>query len=82
MQVPHVLCRERGTTSRALMGDSGQPGGKGRLQASSILLGHLHNRAHRGNVGWGLLLPADATMDAALHVPFLPACDEQGLKPE
>lgn len=60
----------------------GSYGDKGRLQASSILLGHPHHGGHHGNVGWGLPRPVDATSGAALHVPSLPACDKQDFNPE
>lgn len=74
--VPCVLCREHSTTSKALTRRLGSSVDKG------TLLGFSHHRDHCRNTVWGLPLPTDVTVDAALHGPSLPACDKQNLKPE
>lgn len=83
MQVPRVLFREQSTMSRALVGSLGEPWGQREAPGLPLLLEHPHHGGHHhANVGWGLPLPANDTMDAALSVPSLPACDKQDLRPE
>lgn len=83
VQVPRALCREQGTMTRALGGSLGESWGQRGFPGLPLLLEHPHYGGHHhGDVGWGLSLSASDTMDAALSVPSLLACDKQDLRPE
>jgi len=75
--VPCVLCPEQGTTSKALLGGSGELWGQGETAGTPHPPGTPTPWGPSRERGLGT-----ATVDAAPRVPSLPACDEQDLKPE
>lgn len=83
VRVPHVLCREQGTTSKALTGGSGKPWGQGEAPGIPHPPGTSAPQRPQWERGLGTAGSCRCHRGCcSLHVPSLPACDKQDLKPE